>query len=69
MKNLLFSANADRSGVTYNGDLDDFDVSISKTTRVAVNLNGHSLFKEEVDVFEVFAEIRDRRSMKTIQRV
>ncbi len=59
VKTEPFAVNEDRSGVTYSGDLDDFEVSISQTTRVAVNLNGHSLFKEEVDVFRVFADIRN----------
>ncbi|TVR47170.1 MAG: flagellar hook-associated protein 3 [Planctomycetota bacterium] len=54
-----FALNNDRSAVAYAGDLDDFQVSISQTTRVSVNLNGHSLFKSEVDVFATFARIRD----------
>ena len=59
VKTEPFATNADRSGVAYAGDLDDFEVSISQTTRVAVNLNGHSLFKQEVDVFDVFVKVRD----------
>lgn len=54
-----FALSEDRSAVAYQGDLDDFQVAVSQTTRVPVNLNGHSLFKSEVDVFAAFAEIRD----------
>ena len=43
--------------VVYQGDLDDFQVSISHSTRVAVNLNGHSLFKQEEDVFAIFSRV------------
>lgn len=53
-----FALDEQRENVSYGGDLDQFEVSISQTTRVAVNLNGHSLFKEEVDVFAAFVDIR-----------
>ncbi|TVR16528.1 MAG: flagellar hook-associated protein 3 [Planctomycetota bacterium] len=55
--------------VRYQGDLDDFEVSISQTTRVAVNLNGHALFKQEVDVFAAISRIREALDDNDPQRV
>lgn len=53
-----FELNADRDDVTYAGDLDNFEVSISFSSRSIVNQNGYELWKSEVDVFGVLVDLR-----------
>jgi flagellar hook-associated protein 3 FlgL len=55
-----FQITDDRGRVDYLGDLDSFRVQVGPTSSAEVNANGFRLFKDPVDVFEVFIQIRDR---------
>lgn len=45
--------------VEYHGNLDTFEVNIGPTARVAVNQDGHRLFKQPIDVFDALITVRD----------
>jgi flagellar hook-associated protein 3 FlgL len=57
--NRPFSIASDGKRVDYAGDLDTHEVRVSPSSTVTVNENGHTLFKDAVDVFAVFVQVRD----------
>lgn len=64
-----FELSSDGSRVDYRGDLDRLEVQISQSTRARVNENGHELFKEEIDMFAAFIDLRDALLDDDPQRV
>lgn len=54
-----FQLNADGNRVSYSGDQDDFQVTISKANRATVNLNGAKVFQQEHDIFKALIDIRN----------
>ncbi|TVR14855.1 MAG: flagellar hook-associated protein 3 [Planctomycetota bacterium] len=54
-----FDLTADGNGVLYQGDQDDFQVSISKGNRATVNLNGAKVFQQDHDVFKALIDVRN----------
>lgn len=54
-----FEINDAGSRVDYFGNLDDFEINISNTERAAINQNGFKLFKQEIDIFSVFIDLKD----------
>lgn len=57
--NRPFDINENGQRVDYAGNLDDFEVDIGPAARATVNENGHALFKQEIDVFDGFIQLRD----------
>ena len=54
-----FARSDDDQAVVYEGNLDAFEVQIGPDSRVAVNQDGNTLFKSDVDVFGALVELRD----------
>ncbi|MBN8525088.1 MAG: flagellar hook-associated protein FlgL [Planctomycetes bacterium] len=54
-----FALAEDGSRVDYAGNLDAFTVQVGPNASVAVNQDGYSLFKENVDVFDAMIQLRD----------
>jgi len=54
-----FALSADKSSVTYQGNLDSYDTQIGPSTTVTINQDGHSLFQGQVDVFKTLINLRD----------
>jgi len=54
-----FAISADGSRVDYSGNLDAFRVEVGPNASVAVNQDGYSLFKEDIDVFDAMIQLRD----------
>ena len=54
-----FARTADGQSVAYGGNLDAFEVQIGPGSRVAINQDGNTLFKEDVDVFGALVDLRD----------
>jgi flagellar hook-associated protein 3 FlgL len=54
-----FARSADGQGVDYQGNLDSFEVQVGPGSRVTVNQDGNTLFKESVDVFGALVDLRD----------
>lgn len=54
-----FAKSADGSQVTYQGNLDSFDVQVGPSSSVTVNQNGFALFQGDTDVFGSVIKLRD----------
>ncbi len=54
-----FELNAARDHATYLGELDSFQIDVSFSSRATVNPDGHSLWKNDVDIFDAVIELRD----------
>lgn len=54
-----FAISEDGSRVDYSGNLDAFRVEVGPNASVAVNQDGYSLFKEDIDVFDAMIQLRD----------
>jgi flagellar hook-associated protein 3 FlgL len=54
-----FTLSEDRTAVTYQGDLDTFEVAVSQAATATVNENGFALFQGEVDIFRTLIDLRD----------
>ncbi len=54
-----FARSADGQSVDYQGNLDSFEVQVGPGSRVAVNQDGNTLFKERLDVFGALVDLRD----------
>ncbi len=54
-----FARSADGQSVVYQGNLDTFEVQIGPGSRVPVNQDGNTLFKDQNDVFASLVGLRD----------
>lgn len=54
-----FERTADGQSVVYQGNLDAFEIQVGPGSRVTVNQDGNTLFKEDTDVFGALVELRD----------
>lgn len=54
-----FERSADGQSIVYQGNLDAFEVQVGPGSQVAVNQDGNTLFKEEVDIFGSLIDLRD----------
>jgi flagellar hook-associated protein 3 FlgL len=57
-----FARSADGKSVTYQGNLDSFDVKIGPNTSVTLNQDGYTLFQSQTDVFASLTKLRDALS-------
>ena len=54
-----FARSADGTRVTYQGNLDSFDVQVGPNASVTINQDGHTLFQGATDVFKSLTDLRD----------
>lgn len=54
-----FTIDPQRTGVTYQGTQDEFEVEISPATKIEVSHNGQEVFKGDVDTFDTLIRLRD----------
>lgn len=54
-----FARTADGQSVTYQGNLDALEIQVGPGSRVTVNQDGNTLFKEDTDVFSALVDLRD----------
>lgn len=54
-----FAESADGTRVDYSGNLDTFAVEVGPNAVIAVNQDGHTLFKADTDIFGVLIGLRD----------